>query len=185
VISFEADWSHGPAVLERALNAKLPDAIAVRELAVTKPGFHPRFDARRRTYEYNLYNWPNRSPLRARYTWHVRQPLDVYLMNEAASALLGRRDFATFGKAPQGENTVREVYEAQWQLRGVLLVFTIAANAFLYRMVRSIVASLQRVGAGEWRPEDFVAALHARDRGQAAGTAPAQGLVLAAVDYDN
>jgi tRNA pseudouridine38-40 synthase len=184
VISFDLAWSHGVKALQRALNANLPPAIAVLDIAEAAPDFHPRFDARRRSYSYYVYNAPVRSPLRRLRCWHLSQPLDLARMNEAAACLVGEHDFATFGQPPQGENSVRVVYEAQWARQGPLLHFTIVGNAFLQRMVRSIVGSLRLVGEGRWTVEDFVAAFRAGDRDRAGQTAPPNGLYLAAVSYD-
>ncbi len=93
-------------------------------------------------------------------------------------------DFATFGQPPQGESTVRHLFRAAWRRQDPLLIFGIEGNAFLYRMVRSIVGSLKMVGEGAWSVQEFVQAFHARDRSRAAATAPPQGLYLVSVDYD-
>jgi tRNA pseudouridine38-40 synthase len=106
-------------------------------------------------------------------------------MNEAALSLMGTHDFATFGQPPQGESTVRELFAAHWQQHGDELVFFIEANAFLHRMVRSIVGSLKLVGDGSWTVEDFVAALRAKARKLSGPTAPPQGLFLVSVLYDH
>jgi tRNA pseudouridine38-40 synthase len=168
----------------RALNANLPQDIAVVGLAEAPPGFHPRFDARCRTYEYKILNAPIRQPLLCRRAWHVAEGLDLERMNAAAAALRGTQDFATFGRAPVGDNTVREVFEAAWRRDGELLVFRVSANAFLFRMVRSLVGSLRAVGDGRWLVDDFTAALQARDRRRSASAAPAHGLYLLSVEYD-
>lgn len=183
VIAFKVAWRHGCEALQRALNATLTEAVAVREVQEAAEGFHPRFSARRRAYEYTIYSGPVRRPLCRSWTWHVSQALDVSLMNQAASTIVGRHDFATFGQPPQGDNTEREVYLARWQQTEELLRFEIEANAFLYRMVRSLVGSMKAVGEGRWTVTEFVAALAERDRSQAAQTAPPQGLCLTAVYY--
>ena len=185
VISFDLDWSHGVAALQRAANANLPPAIALLDVREAAPAFHPRFNARRRRYVYTIYNAPVRSPLRRLRSWHLAQPLDMAAMSEAAAAVIGEHDFATFGQPPQGENTVRVLYQADWQRENDLLLFTIEGNAFLWRMVRSIVGSLRLVGDGRWTVADFVAAFHARDRDRAGQTAPPDGLYLTAVTYDD
>jgi len=186
VIGFTIEWPrrHGPAALLRALNANLPPDIAVVELAEAPTGFHPRFDARRRTYEYHVLIAPVRRPLLRQRAWQMAQPLDVARMNAAAALLVGERDFATFGRPPVGDNTVRTVNNAAWRREGDLLVFGVSANAFLYRMVRSLVGSLRKVGDGSWSVDDFAAALVARDRKRSASAAPAHGLYLVAVEYD-
>ncbi len=169
----------------RALNANLPQDIAIVKLTEGPPGFHPRFDARRRTYEYHVLQSPIRQPLLRKRAWHVMETLDVAHMNAAAARLPGTQDFATFGRAPVGDNTMREVFEAWWRRDGKLLVFRISANAFLFRMVRSLVGSLKAVGDGRWSVDDFAAALEARDRRRSASAAPAHGLYLFSVEYEN
>lgn len=183
VISFEAGWKHGSEALQRALNATLPDDIVIKKIQPTTATFHPRFDARKRVYEYHIYNEEVRSPLQRRNSWHVRPALDLSKMNQAAAALLGKHDFATFGRPPQGDSSVREVFAAHWEKRNGLLIFTIVANAFLFRMVRSLVGSLKAVGDGGWSVEQFLHALQACDRSRVVQLAPPHGLYLAGVYY--
>jgi tRNA pseudouridine38-40 synthase len=104
-------------------------------------------------------------------------------MNLASETIVGRHDFATFGRPPQGDNTEREVFVANWQHSDELLIFEIEANAFLYRMVRSLVGSMKAVGEGRWKVSDFAAALANKDRSLAAQLAPPHGLCLTAVYY--
>lgn len=184
VIAFDVSWEHGPDTLLRALNANLPREIAVNQLVVTDEGFHPRYDAKRRAYEYHVYNQPVRSPLRHQRSWHVARPLDMVRMNRAAQALIGLHDFATFGQPPTGHNTVREIFRAHWDRQDDLLVFYIEANAFLFRMVRSLVGTMKEVGEGSWTVNAFEDALLACDRQRTGQTAPPQGLFLVSVKYD-
>lgn len=184
VISFTINWQHTTGALQRALNANLPDDIAVYKLDEAPPGFHPRYDAVRRTYRYYVYTADTRSPTRRQRSWHVRHPLDVDAMNTAAAALIGVHDFATFGMPPQGDSTVRELFAAHWDVDVDGLVFTVQANAFLYRMVRSLVGSLVAVGNGSWSVDEFVNAFKAQDRNRSAAAAPPQGLFLVAVEYE-
>ena len=185
VIGFTIEWpiGHGNAALLRALNANLPEDIAVVELNEAAAGFHPRFDARRRTYEYLILRSAIRRPLWRYRAWQVAQALDVGRMNTAAALLPGTQDFATFGNAPVGGNTVREVFAAEWHEAGELLTFRICANAYLHRMVRSVVGSLNIVGSGKWSVDEFAAVLAARDRKRSATAAPAHGLYLVSVEY--
>ncbi|MFZ0545250.1 MAG: tRNA pseudouridine(38-40) synthase TruA [Candidatus Promineifilaceae bacterium] len=183
VVAFDLNWSHETDALQRALNVNLPDDIVIRELVEAAPGFHPRFDARRRAYLYNIYNNPVPHPHYRRQSWHVIRPLEIERMNDAAVFLVGEHDFATFGQPPQGDNTVRQVFSAQWQWQEPYLTFTIEANAFLYRMVRSLVGTMKLVGDGSWTVEAFVEALEARERGRAGQSAPPQGLFLQSVTY--
>ncbi len=183
VIAFDSDWRHGEAALGRAMNANLMRDVAVKEVESVEPGFHPRFSACRRTYQYTVYNRFCRSPLLRRTSWHRRRPLVMTAMSAAGGLLVGEHDFATFGKPPTGENTVRRVFCAEWRQNGGFMEFRIEANAFLNRMARSLVGTMCQVGAGEWSVERFAVAFAAADRGQAGPTAPPQGLCLLSVGY--
>jgi tRNA pseudouridine38-40 synthase len=189
VIGFELDWRHSPEDLGRALNANLPDALAVQSLDEAEQGFHPRFDARSRVYEYTLYAAPVRQPLLNRFAWHVPANglLDVETMQRAASCLIGVRDFATFGQPLQGESTVREVMRSELlatpQPGGQLIRYRIEANAFLYRMVRRLVGALVRVGSGDLSLDEFEGAFRAADGTWPNQAAPAHGLCLVEVRY--
>jgi tRNA pseudouridine38-40 synthase len=184
VIAADLRWRHSLADLERAWNALLPADIAVREVAsVVDMSFHPRFSARSRMYRYSVWTAPWRSPMHQRYAHHEPRPLDVERMNQAATLLVGVHDFATFGQPTQGESTVREVLWAGWKDTGQILTFEIEANAFLRRMVRTIVGTLLAVGKGQRSVESIGAVLAARDRSLAAPPAPACGLCLVEVKY--
>jgi tRNA pseudouridine38-40 synthase len=185
VIAFDFDWQHTPAELARALNANLPADIAIQSLASCASQFHPRFDARGRRYRYTLYNQPVRSPLAARYAWQVWPALDLELLRAGSANLLGRHDFAAFGSDPDGgRNTVRTLSLADWRAApGGWLTFEVQAEAFLFRMVRSLVGALRRVGGGELAVEQLQAILASGDRAQCPPIAPAQGLCLMEVIY--
>jgi tRNA pseudouridine38-40 synthase len=187
VIAFDLDWPHGAADLLRALNANLPPDLAVKSLGECAPDFHPRYAARGRRYRYTIYNAPVRSPLAARHAWHVWPPaLDLEAMQAASAQLVGRHDFAAFGADPDGgDSTTRTVMRAEWSAQppGDRLHFDIQADAFLYRMVRSLVGALKRVGAGDLSADDFGELLRSRDRSQCPPLAPPQGLCLMEVLY--
>jgi tRNA pseudouridine38-40 synthase len=192
VIAFDVDWSHSTDKLWNALNANLPDSIAVQSLDEAAADFHPRFDARSRVYQYTLYAAPVRQPVLSRYAWLVpsQGALNVAAMQIAAACLVGVGDFATFGQPPQGENTVREVMQSEIVVlpglvpAGQVLRYQIEANAFLYRMVRRIVAALVRVGLERLTIEVFEAAFRAANSRWPNQTAPAHGLCLTQVIYE-
>jgi tRNA pseudouridine38-40 synthase len=191
VIAFDVAWTHRTDDLWRALNANLPGDIALQSLERARAGFHPRYDARSRVYEYTLYVAPARQPLLNKTAWHVPsgEPLDVNTMQRAADGLIGVHDFATFGQPPQGESTIREIIRSEFAvLQGMppgvqLIRYTIEANAFLYRMVRRLVGALVRVGSGQVSLDEFEAALRAADGSWPNQTAPAHGLCLVEVTY--
>ncbi len=183
VIAFRCPWRHRVVDLQNALNALLPESIAVRDVAEAPEDFHPRYSARSREYRYLVYNAAVRSPLRHRYALHVAEPLDVDKMNEAAALIVGVHDFATFGDPTSGESTVREVYRSEWHREHSDVIYIVEANGFLRRMVRTLVTAFLWVGQGRWTVADFQAAWAARDRKKAPPPAPPQGLCLWTVRY--
>jgi tRNA pseudouridine38-40 synthase len=185
VIAFDLAWQHGENALLRALNAMLPPAIAGQEIAEVAADFHPRYSATSRRYRYTIYNAALRSPLVARYAWYLPLPeLSLTALNTASARLKGRRDFAAFGTPPEADgHTVRNVMEALWKRSGAVWTFDIEADAFLFRMVRSIVGTLRLVGAGEMTVDQFVEVLESADRSRSGPTAPANGLSLVEVKY--
>jgi tRNA pseudouridine38-40 synthase len=176
-------WKHRLHDLHRALNAVLAEDVAIREMGQAHEEFHPRFSALIRAYRYTLLTQTWRAPLARRTAWQLTQPLNLERMAQASRYLVGTHDFGTFGRAPQGENTVRTVHRADWQEQIPFLTFDIEANAFLYRMVRSIVGTLVQVGCGRIAEEEFRRLLRTADRGQVRHVAPPQGLCLMRVDY--
>lgn len=184
VAHFQTNWIHPWMELMRAINALLPQDIAVRRLVPVPAEFHARRSALSRTYRYTIWNRPVRSPLVARQVHHVPHPdLDVAAMQAAACYLLGRHDFASFGSSPTGGHTVREVLAAQWRREEGRVLLDVEANAFLRHMVRSLVGTFLKVGSGRLTPAEFAAILEARDRGAAGPTAPGRGLSLERVRY--
>ncbi len=182
-IAFDLEWFHSPIELGRALNAHLPADVAVRLVQVTAPGFHPRFDARGRTYQYTIYCEPTRDPLRDRFAWRVWPELDLALLRQAARLLPGVHDFAAFGTPPRvGGHTMREIYRTSWEPQAGGLLFEVSANAFLYHMVRRMVYLQVQIAQRRLELEHLAQAVQAAQP-QPPGLAPAQGLVLKEVLY--
>lgn len=183
VAAFDLDWRHGTADLLAALNAGLPSDLAVRDLRPAPAGFNPRRDACARTYRYRLFCDPLRDPLRERYAWRVWPPVDAEALNATAALLPGTRDFAAFGSPPGRKGgTVRTVFAAAWQARGEEWQFVIRADAFLYRMVRRLVAVQVMVAQARLDRSAVEQALET-GRSLPAGLAPACGLTLMEVEY--
>ncbi len=194
VIAFDVGWKHSADTLLSAINAVLPDDIALQDLAMLgevlpgERGFHPRFDAVARLYSYTIYASSQCNPLLRRRAWHVSAPLDRHALEAASLLLPGKHDFGAFGKSPSGdpsraENTVREVFRSEWTDEPPLLRYRIEANAFLQHMVRRVVGLLVVVGRGGMSVAEFESVF--RSGKLAAGTplAPAHGLVLEYVAY--
>ncbi len=187
VIAFDLAWRHDDGQLLRALNALLPQDIALQDLRQTRPDFHPRFDALLRVYEYTLLHAEARQPLWLRRAWHVRGELDFGLLQRCAGLLPGVHDFAAFGHAPQGDNTVREIRHSAWSQqalpRGRLLRYRVAGNAFLYHMVRRMVGMQVDVAQGRLEFAEFERIFRAAQLTPATTLAPPGGLVLREVRY--
>jgi tRNA pseudouridine38-40 synthase len=191
VAAFDLDWGHGLNKLQDALNATLPGDMAVREVNVAASDFHPRFDATSRRYRYRLFCSGVRDPLRERYAWRVWP--GVADLAHLATIWPGTHDFAAFGSPPRaGGNTERMVISAEWKNCGDEWFFEIQANAFLYRMVRKLVYVQVAVGQARLSSEVLVHALDGNPKVRQAARseipaslAPASGLTLVEVRYDN
>lgn len=188
VVHFDTNAERENFSWVRGVNSFLPPSIAVRwacEASGGPDGFHARFSASARTYQYLLYNHPVRSPLLAGRTGWAFHPLDVDAMQLAAQALLGKHDFSAFRSIEcQARTPVRTMHDLQVQRHGNMVVFTIKANAFLHHMVRNIVGSLIFVGKGRKPPEWLGEVLKGADRSVAAPTFMPDGLYLVKIDYD-
>ena len=188
VIVFDVIWKHQDRDLLRAINACLPNDIALQDMR-QHMGFHPRYDAQARTYRYQIIQAEHPQPLLRNVTWRVYKPLELGLMREAATLLIGEHDFASFGQPPQGNNTVREVFRSEWTTEtnqfGELLIYEIEATAYLYHMVRRIVGTLVAIGRGDLTLTEFKALFASCDVSQVKVMAPPQGLTLVRVDYKN
>ena len=185
VAAFTAETRHGAETVRKALNANLPEDVAVRAVREVPEGFDPRRWARRRWYRYSIANGEAREPLSRRTAWHIEGNLDTKAMQAAAEALAGKRDFGAFsGHLEPGRTSVRTVFSAGWRCEGSTLLFDIEADAFLPQMVRRISGELIRVGRGTANVEEIVRLLQQAEPGSATHVAPAHGLCLQRVWYD-
>jgi tRNA pseudouridine38-40 synthase len=185
VVSFRCARTIPPDTLRRALNALTPPDLAVRAADVVPDDFNARRAARRRRYLYRIWNRREPSPFWRRYAWHIPWRLELEPMRAAASVLVGDHDFSSFRAAGcDAAHPVRRVLRSELERRGDLLVYEIEATAFLRHMVRAIVGTLVEIGSRR-RSVDMAALLSARDRSRAAATAPAHGLCLAEIVYDD
>lgn len=172
-----------------ALNARLPDDISVYEAMLVDGDFHPRYDVKYKEYVYRIYNSPCRSPFEQGRAWHYPKSIDdeaLARMQAAAQHYLGTHDFTSF--AAQGAkvaHNVRTVMHARVERRGDVIEFYVAADGFLYNMVRIMTGTLIAVAEGKLTPEQIPGVIAACDRSAAGMTAPAEGLYLHRVVYDD
>jgi tRNA pseudouridine38-40 synthase len=186
VASFRTESAIPLKAFHAGLNSMLPSDIAVLSATEAPPEFHARKSARAKTYEYRILNRPNRSPLYHHYAWWIGHPLDLPAMRVAAAVLPGEHDFTAFrASGSDNLNPVRRVLDANWRKEtGGWLTFTIAATGFLRGMVRSLVGTLVEAGRGKAPPTILAELLATGARHLAGPTAPAQGLYLVEVFYE-
>ena len=174
------------AQLVYKLNLVLPQDVAVQKVRRVKDDAHARFDAVEREYTY--YISQRKNPFRRYSAWQYYVSLDVEKMNLAAASLLQWDDFTTFAKLNSNNKTnICRVVKAHWRLADDdpdLLIFTIRADRFLRNMIRAIVGPLVDVGRGRYSVEDFESILHSCNLSLSSAGAPAQGLFLSDVEYD-
>jgi len=170
-----------------ALSAHLPDDISVFDACWVDETFHARYDVKEKEYIYRIYNAPVRNPFEADRAAHVPRRIDdegLARMNLAAARLVGTKDFAAYmAQGSSVASTVRTVTLACVEREGDVLVFRVAADGFLYNMVRILAGTLLDVGLGKLSPEDIDRITEGRDRASAGMTMPACGLYLHRVDY--
>ena len=165
------------------LNCMMPSDIAVNSIIRVQDNAHARFSALWRSYEYRIYKQKNAFLPKLCHV-HMRAPLDIAAMNEAAALMLDWEDFECFSKVHTEVKHFRcNVKRAEWVEEGGMLVFHVRANRFLRNMVRAMVGTLLEVGEHRRDIEGFRAVLESRDRAQAGRSAPAQGLFLTKVEY--
>ncbi len=175
VIAFSWDGRLEADELGRALDARLPGDIAIRDLRRVPPGWNPRYAARYREYRYTVWNGP-RSPLAERQSLGVRAPLDTAAMERAGSVFIGRHDFSAFGATDR--SPVRTVMAVRVRRKGRLVTIDVRADAFLRGMVRRIVAALLQVGLGQMDIDTVRSALAGDGPALDGAAAPAKGLCL-------
>jgi tRNA pseudouridine38-40 synthase len=190
-----------PAVLRRALNAMLPGDVRLVAVEDAPPGFHARYDAAGKLYEYRIWQGDVQPPFAKAWSWHLPRPLNAAAMDRAARMLEGRHDFSAFQSAGSGvASAVRTVARARVEVRepaadvafpdaagsgagGRLLAVRIEADGFLRHMVRAITGTLVEIGDGRRDEASVSNLLASRERSAAGATAPPHGLVLVRVLY--
>jgi len=183
--SFETANPISVGRMARGVNALLPPDIATRDWAEVATGFHARHSARRREYTYQIWRGEICSPFIHAYVYHRRRSLDIAAMRAAAARIVGRHDFTSFCTAESaGDKMERDVFQSDWEEDGSMLIYRVIAGSFLHRMVRNLVGTMVEIGSGRRSAPEIDTILAARDRRAAGQTAPARGLFLERVGYE-
>lgn len=184
-VSVEVDSPIPTERLAGVLNGRLPGDVRVVRVEEAAAGFHARHDATGKRYRYNIDLGEVPNVLRARYALHYPYHLDLEAMQDAALALLGEHDFASFQCASnQGDmSTVRSLSRIRLIRVGAELGIEVEGRSFLYKMVRTLAGTLVEVGRGRWGAAHVREVLEARDRRSAGPTLPGYGLCLEEVYY--
>ena len=169
-----------------AMNMLLPGDIRVLYSGETTDAFHARFAAKEKHYRYTLQTGPHARVFTRNTALHIHTPVDLDRMNAAARDCVGQHDFAGFMSAGASvESTVRRILSSGWTREGAYLHYDVTGNGFLYNMVRILVGTMLEIGGGKREPEGIAAALASKKREDAGPTAPAHGLTLMGVRYED
>ncbi len=177
--------SHTPKTLVRALNAVLPEDIRVNKITIAKLGFHARLSAKAKTYRYQIDCGNIADPFLRMYALHHPYPLNMAAMHRAAKVFIGSHDFSAFSANSRRKvnSKIREIKRISFRKEERILTISITANGFLYKMARSLVGGLLKVGESKLSVDDLETLLEKRKRTPKILTAPAHGLYLWKVYY--
>ena len=178
-------WQRSHRAYVHGCNNLLPASVRVTGVRQVEGEFHARFDCRERRYRYQIWNRSTAPALEPWRHWWMPRPLDIEAMRQAAGLCLGRHDFSALrASGCQASGAVRTVREIGIQSDGYSITFSVAADAFLYHMVRNLVGNLVEVGIGKRSVDEMQLLLSGGDRSQGAATAPAHGLYFTDAVYD-
>lgn len=173
-----------PDRVKLALNNLLPASIRIRNVYPVPLHFHARYDAQGKAYAYIL-NLGEETPFSARYSWHMRRPLDLEKLRAAADVLTGTHDFSSFVvERKKIEDAVRTIYRIELVPFGQYLAVLFVGNGFLYKMIRCLMGTLMFAATNRLTTEQVREILETRNRLAAPDTAPPHGLFLMQVFYD-
>ncbi len=185
VAVFDTESNIPPDRFAYALNTKLKDDVRIMKSEEVAPDFHPRYQCHNKTYEYHVCCSEIQIPTRRRYSAYTYKKPDVEKMREGAKYFVGRHDFASFQAAGSTiTDTVRSIFFIDVLQDNEGIVIRVNGDGFLYNMVRIMAGTLINVGCGKILPEDCKGILEACDRKKAGPTAPACGLFLKEIFYD-
>lgn len=184
VANFHCETDMSCSSILQYLRKYLPEDIGVVSVSQEDERFHSRYQAKRKTYRYRVWNADSPCVFERKYVWQSGLALDIGIMREAAQLFLGEHDFLAFCSNKHfKKSSVRTIYSFEVEQQGPEIVFTVCGDGFLYNMVRIMVGTLVSIGAGERKMEEIPSILQSRIRENAGITAPPHGLCLMEVLY--
>lgn len=186
VFHFDSDIEMKDSSMKKAINAFLPDDIYIKNVEIVNEEFHSRFSSHEKNYHY-IIDLGEYNPLYNNYRYYYKYKLDIDKMIDASQVFIGEHDFKSFTKNKIIENTVRTIYSINFikENEGKLVTIEFIGNGFLHNMIRIIVAMLIEVGNGRKTKEDLINIMENKNRIYAPKTAPANGLYLYYIKYNN
>jgi len=182
VAHFDLTTKLAPERIRKALNAKTPSDIYVHQCWETNTDFHARFQARRRTYLYQILL--GRSVVQRHYTWQIEFDLSQDRLVECARLIEGQHDFTRLCRsAAQSRSKICSIYESKWIKEEKMLYYKIVGDRFLHRMVRMLVGTMVEIARGKGIIADFQALIDNSKAALRTFTAPPQGLFLWQIEY--
>lgn len=199
VANFKAACTIPPDRLPLALNAQLPDDIAVSAAVPVPEAFDARFDCTKKEYAYYVYPSRMPDPFLSGRAYRFHYPLDLEKMQEGAQRFVGRQDFAAVrSMGTPVKSTVRTIFHCEVEAcpapaftaqrdpaREPLIRIRVCGDGFLYNMVRAIAGTLLYVGTGKMTPDEVTAALRTGERADTGPTLPAHGLYMNRLWYEH
>lgn len=202
VVNFTTNSSKDAATIKKALNAILHKNIVVREAKEVELAFHARFSAKYRYYNYYIFNSNDPVAIWRSYLYHVKKPLDIEKMREASIYLIGENDFSSFCccvkeiqnpvrrieyikiyRGNENQNSENMIFTGTPKILDNIIIFEFKGNGFLRSMVKTIVATLIRVGRGKIPPLEVIKILSMRSPGLILTNVPSHALFLMKVEY--
>jgi tRNA pseudouridine38-40 synthase len=182
VAHFRVDDPREPEVVFRALNATIPPDVRVLDVCIEHPGFHARFDAKWRAYQYRIYSAPK--AIGRKYGWFLPDKPDIEILQRLSSELIGNHCFRSFAHNRPDEPHYRSIiYRSEWENDHEGLVYRIEGIRFLHGMVRLLVGTMLDIARGSMKVTSMREVITREDVRFAGTKAPAQGLTLTAVGY--
>lgn len=184
VFHFDTEIEMGEWNMQNAINSRLPRDIYIKKVEKVSEDFHARFSSKKKEYHYYI-GLDEYNPLRKNYCYYPSyKKFDIDKMIDASKIFIGEHDFKSFTKNHKIENTIRTIYSIEFEKTSDTLIIKFVGNGFLHNMVRILVAMIFMVGIGKLSKDDLKSILEKKNRVYAPKIAPANGLYLFEVKYE-